>query len=161
MLVFLVLDSLWWTEKMWWISGQKINIFPTSSPRVVNRFPIPTISLHFPQQLSHKLSINQHFPFMFPTPKSTFYPQINIVSMDSWSKNSNTSKLEDDYQHSLNIYPSLSIWDLCHFFYVAYELDFAVYLFQYLRSLPPLIQLYIDEAIAIASTLCARLFHLV
>ena len=101
-----VLDSLWWTEKVWGISGQKINIFPTSSPRVVNRFPIPTISLHFPQQLSHKLSINQHFPFMFPTPKSTFYPQINILSMPSCTKTLETSKLGKEYQHSLNINPT-------------------------------------------------------
>ena len=95
-----VLDSLCWTEKMWEIFGQEINIFPTSSPRVVNKFSIPTISHHFSQLFTHKLSINPHFPFMYPTPKSTFYPQIKILSMRSCTKTLETSKLVKVYQHS-------------------------------------------------------------
>ena len=142
---------------MWGISGQEINIFPTSSPRVVNRFPIPTFSLHFPQQLSHKLSINQHFPFMFPTPKSTFYPQIKILSMRSCTKTLETSKLDKDYQHSLNINPTqLSASHLVFgifatssmYIYIQHlnlhHFDLALkssYRLQYLRSLPPLVPL--------------------
>ena len=93
---------------MWGISGQEINIFPTSSPRVVNKLSIPTISHHFPQLFTHKLSINPHFSFMYPTPKSTFYPQIKILSMCSCTKTLETSnsKLDKVYQHSLNINPT-------------------------------------------------------
>ena len=156
---FSVLDSLCWTEKMWEISGQEINIFPTSSPRVVSRFPIPTISRHFTQLFPHKLSINPHFLFMHPTPKSIFYPQIKILSMCSWTKTLETSKLHKDYQHNLNIDPtqvaashlvlgiSATSWISAissikhlnlHHFDLALK---STYHLQYLRSLPPLVPL--------------------
>ena len=98
-----------------WARNQYIaHNHPTVCQYSVHNSPTSTICQHFHQLFPHKLSINQLFLFNPPTWKSTYYPEIHILSMCSRTKIRNFKVgccLSTFYQHLPHIALTLSyLW---------------------------------------------------